>query len=124
MLIRVENDAFNIAERILSMNEDYFVVYNTNRRRFEIHNKKQYGSTFCITCDEGLNYQVIQKLRKTKIENMQKIMYEIEKTNQDYEQEIKRVEKDKASFKAREMFNYACHHDDCDFSKSYTTRWC
>ena len=123
-LVKIENDAFNVAQRIKAINSGYYLVYNTGAHRYEVHNAKQHGSTFCITCDDGINEKVIFKLRKTKIENMQKLLDEIEKSNFDYEQELKRVEMDKAEFKAREMFDYATHHEDCDFANSYTTRWC
>lgn len=82
MLVKIENDAFNIAERIKKINPHYFVVYNTERHVFEVHNSRQYSSSFCITCDLGLNYSVISKLRKTKIENLDKIMREIDENNE------------------------------------------
>ncbi len=122
-LIKIKNDAFNIAERIKKLNPYYFVVYNTKNDKFEVHNSKQ-TNTFCITCENGLNYSVIQKLRKTNIENIEKILREIESNNEKLEQERKRVLKDEVSFKAKEMFNYAAHHEgDCTFDDSYKTRW-
>ncbi|MBR4270601.1 MAG: hypothetical protein IKQ31_02875 [Clostridia bacterium] len=124
MLVKIENDAFNIAERIKKINPHYFVVYNTERHVFEVHNSRQYSSSFCITCDLGLNYSVISKLRKTKIENLDKIMREIDENNEQIDAEVKRIERDKATFKAREMFQYAKQNDDCDYADCYTTRWC
>ena len=60
----------------------------------------------------------------TKIENLDKVMASIDQNNEAIENEVKRVETDKVSFKAREMFRYAKHTEDCDFTDSYTTRWC
>ncbi len=122
--IKIKNDAFNINERIKILNPNYFVVYNTQNHRFEVHNSRQFASTFCITCDSGLNASVLTKLRKTKIENLQKIVDEIDESNQKREDEIKRVALDKAEFKAREMFDYAKAREDCDFCDAYTTTWC
>ena len=123
-LIKVKNDAFNITERIKKINPYYYVVYNTKKHHFEVHNSKQIPSTFCITCDSGLNYQVLTKLHMTKIENIDKIMRDIDENNAAIENEAKRVEMDKASFKAREIFRYASHNEDCDLDDCYTTRWC
>ena len=68
-LIKILDDAFSIVKRIKALNRGYFIVYNTTMHRYEVHNSFQ-RSTFCITCDTGLNATVITKLRKTKIENI------------------------------------------------------
>ena len=123
-LVKIKNDSFNINERIKALDSGYYVVYNSVEHRFEVHNKKQKSSSFCIICDNGLNCTVLDKLRKTKIENIQKLLDEIEESNLRNENEAKRVEMDKAEFKAREMFRYAKKNEGCSFTDSYTTRWC
>lgn len=123
-LIKIKTDAFNICERIKKIDKNYFVVYNTTKNQYEIHNTMQKSNTFCVVCDKGLNCQVIDKLRKTKIENMQKVISEIEKNNEYLEKEQKRKLMDNATWKAREMFNYAKGKiDNCDFKNSYSTKW-
>lgn len=123
-LIKIKNDAFNICERIKSINPHYYIVFNTKKHKFEVHNSKQYSNSFCITCENGLNYSVIQKLRKTRIENLDKIVKEIELNNQAIERKAKEETLDNAQIKAREMFDYAKNRvDDCNFDDSYTTRW-
>lgn len=123
-LVKIKSDAFNICERIKKIDKNYFVVYNTFRNCYEIHNKSQKSSTFCITCDDGLNYNVIKKLRKTRIENIQKILSEIDANNLSLEKEQKRKILDNSSWKAREMFEYAAKREEnCDFSDSYSTKW-
>ena len=37
-------------------------------------NKKQKFNTFCIVCDYGLDSRVIEKLRKTRVENIEKLL--------------------------------------------------
>lgn len=123
-LIKIKSDAFNIVERIKKIDKGYYAVYNTTKNRYEIHNKSQKTNTFCIACDNGLNFNVINKLRKTRIENMQKIIAEITSHNEKLELDQKNKVLDKASWKAREMFNYAKNKvDDCNFKDSYSTKW-
>ena len=123
-LINVKNDAFNICERIKRLNPYYFVVFNTKNQKYEVHNSKQYSNTFCITCDDGLNFSVINKLRKTKIENIDKIIKEIDEFNAKNEASAQAQTMDVVSVKAREMYDYAkTKVEDCDFSNSYTTKW-
>ena len=123
-LIKIKSDAFNIVERIKKIDKGYYAVYNTTKNRYEIHNKSQKTNTFCIVCDNGLNFNVINKLRKTRIENMQNIIAEITAHNEKLELDQKNKVLDKASWKAREMFDYAKNKvDDCDFKDSYSTEW-
>lgn len=123
-LININSDVFDITNRIKEIDSGYFVVYNTNTRNFEIHNTKQNGSTFCITCDTGLNATVITKLRKSKIENIDKILREIDENNAKYEKESNRIIKDESAFKLKEMMRYANKREsDSDFSDSYITNW-
>ncbi len=123
-LISIKNDVFNICERIKRINPHYFVVYNTDRHQYEVHNSKQFANTFCISCENGLNYSVISKLRKTKIENIDKIVKEIDEINEKIEKNTKKEIMDVASVKAQEMFNYAkTKIDDCNFDDSYITKW-
>lgn len=123
-LIKISNDAFNIAERIKALNPHYFIVFNTKKQLFEVHNAKQHSNTFCITCENGLNFNVINKLRKTRIENIEKLIKEIEINNQLIEREASEQVKDVAQCKAREMFDYAKHRvEDCNFDDSYSTKW-
>ena len=123
-LINIRNDAFNICERIKHLDPCYYVVFNTKNKKYEIHNSKQHSNTFCITCDNGLNFSVINKLRKTKIENIDKIIKEIDEFNAKNEVETQARTMDTVSVKAREMYDYAkTKVEDCNFSDSYTTKW-
>lgn len=123
-LINIMSDVFDIVDRVKEIDEGYFIVYNTSKNRYEVHNKKQFGSTFCITCENGLNSQVITKLRKSKIENIEKILKEIEQNNQKIEENNKKIAHSETSFKLEEMFNYASKREsDCSFDDSYQTSW-
>ncbi len=123
-LIKIFSDVFDIAQRVKEIDSGYFIVYNTKKHRYEVHNSHQFGSTFCIVCDSGLNSTVITKLRKSKIENIDKILREIDENNAKNEQNVAKKLKNEASFKLKEMFDYAKKREsDSDFSESYKTIW-
>ena len=50
MLIKILNDAFNISKRIKQIDRGYFICYNTLKKRFEVHNKKQKHTAWCAFC--------------------------------------------------------------------------
>lgn len=123
-LIKIISDVFDITDRIKEIDAGYYAVYNTARHRYEIHNSGQCGSTFCIVCDTGLDSRVIDKLRKSRIQNIDKILKEIDKNNEILEKNSKKRAYDESSFKLKEMFDYAKKREaDCDFSDSYKTVW-
>lgn len=123
-LIKIFQDVFDITNRIKEIDDGYYAVYNTTKSQYEIHNKKQKFNTFCITCDYGLDSRVIDKLRKTRIENLHKILAEMEAQNEMLEKQSKKAITDEASWKVREMFDYANKKEqDCDFNDAYLTKW-
>ena len=123
-LIKIINDVFDISIRIKEIDSGYYAVYNTDKNRYEIHNKHQKSNTFCITCDFGLDSRVIDKLRKTRIENLRKILAEIEKQNEMLENNSKKAITDETNWKVREMFDYAKkREEDSDFKDAYQTKW-
>ena len=123
-LIKISNDVFDIVNRVKEINSGYFIVYNTKKHKYEVHNSNQVGSSFCITCENGLNSTVISKLRKTRIENIDKILKEIDENNAKNEQITKNAMTDETSFKLKEMFDYAKKREsDSDFVDSYKTTW-
>ena len=44
MKIKIESDVFNIINRIKEIDDGYFIMYNTNSKKFEVHNEKNLNS--------------------------------------------------------------------------------
>lgn len=124
MLIRIKHDAFNIARRIKSIDKGYFLCFNTITKRFEVHNSKQ-RHTFCLVVEnKQIDCRVLSQVFKTRRENIDKILAEIDKHNKMLENQSKTKMLDKSSFMFKEMFSYASHHEgDVNFTDAYKTRW-
>ncbi len=123
MLIRIYEDVFNITNRLKEIDDSYFVVYNTQKKKFEVHSSKQ-KNTYCLTIQNGgLDARVVPLVLKTRRENYQKIIDEMDRANEEIEKENKRKIKDLCEDKAKEMFSYAKSHDDANFEDAYKTRW-
>ena len=86
MLIKIETDNYFISQRIKEIDINYFLMFNTKTKKFEVHNKRQAGNTFCvglpfITLDErSLDY-----IQKTRIENIDNLIKEMDKENEKIE---------------------------------------
>lgn len=85
-MIVIENDVYNIAKRIKYIDRDYFIVYNTSKENYEIHNKSQIGSTYCVTIPYNtLDERTLDFVYKTQSKNIEEILCKIENENKLHE---------------------------------------
>ena len=90
MKIKLKHDVYNISTRIKSIDKGYYVVFNTITQKFEIHNSYQLGSTYCLTLPYlELDERVLKYVCKTKSENIEKILEQIENNNKQKESDEK-----------------------------------
>ena len=88
--IRIENDLFGIAARLKSIDEGYFVVFNTLRGVFEVHNDRQRGNTFSLSVPyPSLDVRTVQLVQRTRAENAKRLFAELEAENAALEKETK-----------------------------------
>ena len=85
-MIVIENDVYNIAKRIKYIDRDYFIMYNTSKENYEIHNSSQQGSTYCVTIPYNtLDERTLDFVYKTQSKNIEEILCEIENENKLHE---------------------------------------
>ena len=120
-LIKIFETSFDIVRRLKEIDPNYFVVFNTAFGRFEIHNSSQHQTTFCLTVDGELDCRAIQKVLRTRAENIEKLLREIDEHNQKLENEKTRRFRDETTFKLGEMFDYLKNKDD--LTGAYGTRF-
>ena len=120
-LIKINSDAFDIVNRLKEIDSNYFIVYNTFLKRYEVHNSGQFVNTFCLTVDGSLNCLVVDKVLKTRRQNIDKLLKQIEEYNKKSETEKQRKFKDEVHFKLSDTYSYLQNHDNLD--DAYTTRF-
>lgn len=82
MKIKLFSDVYNISKRLKNIDKDYYVVYDTSKGKFEIHNKSQIGSSYCLTLPfEILDERCLKYVYQTKSENIEKILETIDNEN-------------------------------------------
>lgn len=88
--ILLENDPYYISSRIKEIDENYFIVYSTCNKRFELHNAGQLFSTFALTIPYSeLDERTISLARKTRKENADKLIREMDEYNSKLEKKMK-----------------------------------
>jgi hypothetical protein len=83
MKLKILTDALFICERLKEIDRSYFVLYNTDSQKFEVHSSEQRGSSYCFTVPfEILDCRTVDHALKTRVENKDKIIAELDKENE------------------------------------------
>lgn len=90
-LIEINNDLFDVAARLKSVNWNYRLYYNKLRDRFEVHNLLQRPNTlaFVVPYDD-LDARTVEYARFSSVQNAQKLFRDIEKNNENLEKEAQK----------------------------------
>ena len=87
----IQSDTFYISQRIKEIDESYYIVYNFEKEKFEIHSSSQKGSTYCLTVPYNvLDERTLDLVRKTQSCNVDKIIEEIDKENEKKQRKIEK----------------------------------
>lgn len=90
MKIDVNFDVYNISKRIKDIDKSYYIVFDTSKQKFEIHNSNQIGSTYCLTLPfNELDERCLGYVRKTQSVNIDELLNELECENNSRESAIK-----------------------------------
>ena len=123
MKIRIENDLFEIAKRLKTIDSGYIVVFNTKKHRYEVRHSAL-GDKICFVVPYTiLDERTLKYARKTSIQYSQKLLEEIERNNEEIERKNQNKLKDQCDYKFREIFNYEKKSKEMDLKKSYKTKW-
>ncbi len=124
MLRRIFSDTHDITTRLREIDPNYFVVYNTKRACFEVHNSAQ-NNTFCLSVPHPqLDCRTIAITRRTRREFLDRLLAEMEENNVGLEREQNARVLDQAGWKLGEMFDFAKSREgDTKFDDAYITKW-
>ena len=120
MKIKIESDVFNIINRIKEIDDGYFILYNTNSKKFEVHNQKNIN-TYCLTIPySSLDSRTIELIHKTSIKHYDKIIEELNDDNEKYrKKEIEKI-KEINDYKVREILKYS---NNKEVNTAFKTMW-
>lgn len=124
MKILVESDVFDINERIKDIDEDYYILFDISKERYELHHKKQLNS-YCFSYPyKTLDNRLIDLIYVSSINNIDKIIEEIDKNNIEIENNIMNKNKDLAGYKFHEIYNFANNSSkEFDSNLAFTNNW-
>lgn len=84
----VENDLFDVSRRIKEIDQSYFVFYNYEKRRYEVHSTAQRGDSLAVVIPfDRLDARAVDRVRRTRSENVARLIEETERHNKLLENE-------------------------------------
>lgn len=82
MKIKIENDVFDISNRIKQIDRGYQIYFNTAKNQFEVHNISQPDNTFCLSVPyPTLDERTLKLTRETNSANIKIILNQINNEN-------------------------------------------
>lgn len=88
--LEIKDDVYYICKRLKELDKSYIVLYNLDKKVYEVHSLEQKDS-YCFTVPfEILDARTIYYALKTRSDRRDKIIEEIEKNNEiNYKKQIK-----------------------------------
>lgn len=85
--IAIQSDTFFISERLKEIDESYFLVFNFQKQKFEVHSSAL-ENTYCLTVPYSvLDERVIDLVKKTRATNIDKLIEEMDFENEKLEKQ-------------------------------------
>lgn len=81
----IDDDLFSISKRVKEIDENYFIVFDRKFKRFELHNKEQ-KNTLSLILSNRLDCSVLDRVRSTRREVVERLIREIERHNRELEE--------------------------------------
>ena len=99
-------DIFNLCERIKKIDPNYELLFNKKTNRLEVHNFSERGSSL-VTNVDNLDARLVDKLIKTRRENIKRFLEEMERENEKLEQEKLNSINEQAGLVLEEIAKYS-----------------
>ena len=123
MKIKIEENVFDILERIKEIDEGYFVLFDTSKNCYELHNANQ-PTTYCLTIPyDTLDSRVIELILYSDISNIDSIMQDIDNNNIKIEEDANNEIKSQTDYMVREIYDF-CNNSSKKFDcNSFKASW-
>jgi len=82
MKTKIMHDVYEISKRIKYIDRGYYIVYDTLKHKFEVHNANQLGDTFCVNLPYSyLDERTLVYIYETNTSNIDKIIDKLDSDN-------------------------------------------
>lgn len=126
-IIEIKKDTFNINKRLKKIDKNYTLKFNRKLKRYEIYYKENNTDILQLVIGfDELDIRTLQKVLKTRTQNYETLIKELEETNKKIEEEKQNKILREAKDQIKEMSSYIESKGDnsnLNFENSYKTKW-
>lgn len=109
--VPVQSDVYNISERIKAVDERFFIMFNRQTQKFEVHVKGQPATTYgCELPFDTLDARALEYVRKYSAARNRELAREIVEHNDRLAEAQSGKHIENAGYKMREAIMWAEHH--------------
>lgn len=120
---KIKNDVYNISSRIKKIDPDYYIVFDTKQKRFEVHHSKQKFGSLCLVVPYScLDNRTLQLVYKSQIKWFKENIRQIEKDNERLEKMSQSRTMDMAKSELNEIIKYESNTTSNDH-RYFQTKW-
>lgn len=115
MLLEVENQVCDIDRRIKEIDSDYFLMFNTESQKYEVHSSSLEDNTLFLNLPfDELDGRTIDYINMKLQMSVKKQIEEMKKKNEKINHDNNEKFLDKVGEMAKDIHRYARRHEDKD----------
>jgi len=123
MKIRIEDDVFEITKRVKEIDEGYYIVFDTDKQSYELHNSNQLTS-YCLTVPyQILDSRCVDLILYSSVANIDNIIEDIDNNNNIIENHNLNHVKNQSEFMLREIYEFFNNSSKKFCNNSFETKW-
>ena len=123
MKIKIDDDVFEIAKRIKEIDDGYYIVFDTKKEVYELHNSKQVYS-YCLTVPyTNLDSRLLDMVLYTNISNIDNIINDIDNNNASIERNTAIQVKDYTNFMVKEIYDFCNNSSKQYINDNFKNMW-
>ncbi len=78
----VESDCLGIVQRLKEIDGGYFLVFDIDKKKYELHDKSQMRNSYCLTFPfDQIDERMVDMAKKTRVQNSDALFEEMEREN-------------------------------------------
>ncbi len=79
----IDSDCLDIIKRIQDIDKDYFIVFDLDKKKYELHHRGQGQNSYCLTFPHPqLDERAYVLTLKTRVQNSDALFKEIDEENE------------------------------------------
>lgn len=108
----VRDNVHDIPRRLQEIDSGYFVMFNSDNQKFELHHEDQ-DFTYCLTFPfDVLDGRAIDYALERRIERFNEIMRQMDENNRKVEEDGRKERDNQIECLAKDVHKFALRHDD------------